>query len=103
MVSKPRYVLSKQRMAQLKKHLPYTSLGERQAMHVLNNLGHTYDEIAACLGCSTRTISRVLAQFQQTASFDCKPISGSPKKMNQEKEQQLLISQRRTGKGTPQS
>jgi transposase len=82
--------LKEARSAQKKRHLPYTSLGERQTMHVLHNLGKKQYEIAEALGCSAKTVSRVLKQFKTTGNFLHKKKSGRPRKVTHEKEAELL-------------
>jgi len=42
MITKPKDVLAQKRIELKKKHIPYTSLGERQTMQVLHNLDHKW-------------------------------------------------------------
>ena len=91
MITKPKDVLAQKRIEFKKKHMPYTSLGERQTMQVLHNLGHTNKQIASALGCNKRTVIRVLDVFKKTNWLVCtKKKSGRPRKMNKKREQELL-------------
>jgi DNA-binding NarL/FixJ family response regulator len=75
MIYKQKNALKKQALAKKKKHLPYTSLGERQAMMLLHNLGKTNKEIASSLGFNASTVFRVLCAFKSTGSFSTKSKS----------------------------
>jgi transposase len=74
MITKANEALAKQ-----KKHLPYTSLGERQAMLMMSNLGTSNKQIAASLGCNRSTVRRVIAAFKNTGSFLPKFKNRTPK------------------------
>ena len=49
--------------------LQYTSVGERQTMQVLRNLGHTLKEIASILNCNKSTVKRNLKNFKLNCTF----------------------------------
>ena len=80
MITKPKDVLAQKRIELKKKHIPYTSLGERQTMQLLHNLGLTNKQIASALGCNKRTVIRVLAAFKKTGSFAPKKNLEGPEK-----------------------
>ena len=66
MITKPKDAVENKRFAYKKKHLPYTSLGVRQTIMVLHNLGKSKKEIASALGCKATTIARVFATLKKT-------------------------------------
>ena len=72
------------------KHLPYTSVGERQTMQVLHNLGKSNKEIATILGCNASTVGRILTKFKNSGSFSPKKKSGRPKKITPNKEARIV-------------
>jgi transposase len=82
--------LREKRMVAKRRKMPYTSLGERQAIHLLHSLGKKNTEIAKLLGCSPKTCQRVLKAFRESGSFSPKPKSGRPRKVTPEKEAELI-------------
>jgi transposase len=56
--------------------LGYMSIGERQQVLLLKNLGYSEPDIALSLGCSERIVWRVLKKFRETADLADKPKVG---------------------------
>lgn len=74
-----------------KRHkLPYTSVGERQTMQVLRNLGHTVNEIASILNCGRATVFRQLKKFKLNGNFLDKQKPGRPRKITEQIELRLV-------------
>jgi transposase len=69
---------------------PYLTTAEKQSIVTLHNIGHTFKEIAMIAGCDRKTASRVVKQFKETESFSPKAKSGRPKKINAEKEAEII-------------
>jgi transposase len=56
--------------------LGYLTVGERQQVLLLKNLGYSEKDIALCLGCSKKTAYRTLKKFKETGNLLNKPKSG---------------------------
>jgi transposase len=82
--------VSGKKKGQVKYQLPYTSLGERQTMSVLHNIGKSTKEVADILNCSQRTVQRQIKKLKEKGSFADKDKSGRPKKLTAEMENQLI-------------
>ena len=57
-----------QKQRKLEYTLPYTVV-ERQAMHVLGNVGKTQREVASLLNVDRRTVQRQMKKFRETNTF----------------------------------
>jgi transposase len=83
-------IIQAKKKRQSKYELPHTSIGERQAMSLLTNIGKTRNEVAQILNCSKRTVQRQLKRFKETGCFNDKTRSGRNKKLTPEIEEQIV-------------
>ena len=72
-----------QKQQKLKFTLPYTLFVERQAMHLLGNVGKTQREVASLLNVDRRTVQRQMKKFRETNTFLNKEKKGRQLKLTE--------------------
>ena len=72
-----------QKQRKLKYTLPYTLVVERQAMHLLGNVGKTQREVASLLNVDRRTVQRQMKKFRETNTFLNKEKKGRQSKLTE--------------------
>ena len=72
-----------QKQQKLKYTLPYTLFVERQAMHLLGNVGKTQREVASRLNVDRRTVQRQMKKFRETNTFLNKEKKGRQSKLTE--------------------
>jgi transposase len=86
----PQAVIRAQAKRNAKYVLPYTTLGERMQMSALVNVGHSYAETAALLGCSKATVQRQMNKLKVSNTYLDKEKTGRPRKITEEVGNQIL-------------
>jgi transposase len=71
-----------QKQRKLEYTLPYTVV-ERQAMHLLGNVGKTQREVASLLNVDRRTVQRQMKKFRETNTFLNKEKKGRQSKLTE--------------------
>lgn len=77
-------------MSNVKRKLPYFSVGEKQTISALWQTGLTFDEVGSVVGCDQTTAIRVMQGFIKAGTFDNKPKTGWPKLVTPEKEAEII-------------
>jgi transposase len=66
------------------------SIGEKQTILVLKNMGSTLSQIGDAVSCSRQTAFRTIKQFKTDGHFLPKPKSGRPKKVTAQHEAEII-------------
>jgi DNA invertase Pin-like site-specific DNA recombinase len=74
----PRAVVRAQNVRKNNYKLPYTSIGERHSMSVLESIGKRKTEIAKITNCDRKTVYRQLKKYHDINSLLDKQKSGRP-------------------------